>query len=755
MKVLTPLFLVLLLAGCQGGLRGNEELPTAGIDKDFATAGYRGLTLSVSDSITGSTTIITTATVSVAITGDDFASYWCLSENQVIAPRSAFEVCLGGAGSDRGWFRTRPSAFALSSGLGQKQIHLFIAGRKGRLNTSGAVAEIELTGEIITPTPTPPPPATPVPNNYLGCYVDDANRALPILLSSQDATIESCVAAARAQGLAYAGLQYGGYCFGGNALGYSLTTEGECNMVCTANSNQICGGPYRNSIYSTGLNPPPPTPAPTPIPTATPTPVPTATPTPIPVATPAPGAGISYYPLEILNIKPVGTPPMGMDSGSRLYRAHPGLTYNIKAAVIGGAFPYTFALSNAPVGMTINASTGEINWTNPQASANPTLTIRDTNGNQITTSWPITVTTSGFRFIDSVNGSDGNTGTLASPYRTVARAKAASAGNEIWYFRAGVHLAASTFGAQINPGTSRYYSTFNQSSSVIWLGYPGEMPILDFEYNGNAAPGQFFPSVSPSGNTVYMYNLELRNTQHFFFITGGGGQGATYRRLKMHNQGHGWIESGSNTSFLMFEHSDPQSYGATIQDCEFYDGGLGIKHYDVFKTLTADNTFHALGGGIEEKAGVTRFTIRNNNFYDIGQTSALEWAISGNMNGATYPISGEVAFNLVRMNDLTDEAYNFNWFSNANVIHAYRNTFVGRVTAISVDSADGPFTLSNNVIVNNDAGSNHVYFDAVTDISRIIFSNNLTGFPTDGIVDSSGRLTTGYSQYRGIRGYER
>ena len=46
---------------------------------------------------------------------------------------------------------------------------------------------------------------------YGGCYSDAANRALPVVLSQSDATRKSCVAAARARGLLYAGLQYGGH----------------------------------------------------------------------------------------------------------------------------------------------------------------------------------------------------------------------------------------------------------------------------------------------------------------------------------------------------------------------------------------------------------------------------------------------------------------------------------------------------------------------------------------------------------------
>lgn len=84
---------------------------------------------------------------------------------------------------------------------------------------------------------------------YQGCYTDDGNRALDAFLGYNH-TVESCVAAARAAGFAYAGLQYYGQCFGGNDLGYQRVADGECNTACVANPNQTCGGGWRNSIYA-------------------------------------------------------------------------------------------------------------------------------------------------------------------------------------------------------------------------------------------------------------------------------------------------------------------------------------------------------------------------------------------------------------------------------------------------------------------------------------------------------------------------
>jgi hypothetical protein len=100
----------------------------------------------------------------------------------------------------------------------------------------------------ITPLPQPPAPA------YLGCYEDDANRNLPvIIMSSSIGTLETCVAAARARRLKYAGMQFQGQCYAGNTLppADKKKNDNDCQMPCIANPCEKCGGVWRNAIYDT------------------------------------------------------------------------------------------------------------------------------------------------------------------------------------------------------------------------------------------------------------------------------------------------------------------------------------------------------------------------------------------------------------------------------------------------------------------------------------------------------------------------
>jgi endonuclease/exonuclease/phosphatase family metal-dependent hydrolase len=99
---------------------------------------------------------------------------------------------------------------------------------------------------------------SPAPTGYLGCFTDDAARALPVFLGG-GFDVPRCIEAARTRGLAVAGLQYYGECWGGSAAGYAPAPESECNTACSANPAQMCGGGWRNSIYATNATPPPST----------------------------------------------------------------------------------------------------------------------------------------------------------------------------------------------------------------------------------------------------------------------------------------------------------------------------------------------------------------------------------------------------------------------------------------------------------------------------------------------------------------
>ncbi|KAL4233175.1 hypothetical protein ACF0H5_007859 [Mactra antiquata] len=63
-------------------------------------------------------------------------------------------------------------------------------------------------------------------------------------------TNELCQLTCYERGFVYAGTQYRTFCFCGNSYNTLETPiESHCNMACSGNSSQICGGGYRNSIF--------------------------------------------------------------------------------------------------------------------------------------------------------------------------------------------------------------------------------------------------------------------------------------------------------------------------------------------------------------------------------------------------------------------------------------------------------------------------------------------------------------------------
>ena len=55
------------------------------------------------------------------------------------------------------------------------------------------------------------------------------------------------------QGFKYAGVQNSNMCWCGMTYGYyGSAPEDECNKNCKGNSEQKCGGNYRNSVYELG-----------------------------------------------------------------------------------------------------------------------------------------------------------------------------------------------------------------------------------------------------------------------------------------------------------------------------------------------------------------------------------------------------------------------------------------------------------------------------------------------------------------------
>jgi len=103
----------------------------------------------------------------------------------------------------------------------------------------------------------PSPSSQPVRGKHLGCFGDNRS-ADPAgtngrdlngrAFSAPDMTVEKCVSACAANvDFKYAGVQYGSWCFCGTKHGGYGT--GTCNMPCSGNKQQTCGGVWANDVY--------------------------------------------------------------------------------------------------------------------------------------------------------------------------------------------------------------------------------------------------------------------------------------------------------------------------------------------------------------------------------------------------------------------------------------------------------------------------------------------------------------------------
>ena len=113
-----------------------------------------------------------------------------------------------------------------------------------------------------TPAPTPTGPITVqkgVGFSYLGCYSDSVNsRALSGLINPGVASqndVEQC--ASECSAFTYFGVEYGAECYCGSAInGGSALVAGStpdvtgCNMVCSGNATEYCGGSNRINVYT-------------------------------------------------------------------------------------------------------------------------------------------------------------------------------------------------------------------------------------------------------------------------------------------------------------------------------------------------------------------------------------------------------------------------------------------------------------------------------------------------------------------------
>jgi hypothetical protein len=441
----------------------------------------------------------------------------------------------------------------------------------------------------------------------------------------------------------------------------------------------------------------------------------------------------AIMPLEIINIKPAGTGSPAIPATNRIFRAYPGIEYNIRAAVIGGVYPYSYSLLNAPSGMTINSRTGEIIWTNPQSNSGAiTLNVVDSENAQASASWTITVTTSGFLFVNS-NYSGTSTGSITQPFKTVLEMleKTTSANrNDIVYIRGGNYTLAQ----YIDSGAVLlgWSSSGSETRPHTWIGYPGE--TVNINANGLIIRSNrvWFDSLNISGWGDVHHGIEVWGSENY----------QTIRRSKL--SGINNTDSANQNQALFYAQGWEVGYYLVIQDNEWTDfrGAGAIGSIYATRKMLIENNYTYDGGypsghyyctPISIKAANSYYTIRGNKIVLPSTATNLELFNGAVPDGGDY---AEFVYNLVVRPSSTDDAivhfypYHF---------HMHRNTFRGRIEFIPSLSA-GPIYFRENVLVGS-----------LIEDTNVTSSNNLTG---SNLFDSSYKLTGSYTQYVGSRGWQ-
>ncbi len=492
--------------------------------------------------------------------------------------------------------------------------------------------------------------------------------------------------------------------------------------------------------------------------------------------------------LQMMRPVAIGTAGTGLDANNRVYRAYQGLTYTIHADARGGRWPYTYSLSNAPSGMTIEAgpctnigptgcTAGTITWVNPQATANNiTVTVRDVNGSEVTGTWSITVSTTacsntgGFCFVDAVNGNDSNNGDSATPYLTLAGLQAARTGHQIVYFRSGTYNTAQQTVGSISCDGGTFQWREDISGPVIWIAYPGESPVINFRSDG----GDPVSCVRMWGANVWIDGLQMDNVGSIGFqFVRSSRYGIVARNITGIDLLDG--QDGENSGYFMWVNSSPTtpSYFDTVQNSLFQtingdgvgtDDGCALKFYNTMSVLVETSRFtDGFGEAVVAlKNEVPDYTVRANVF-----EATVPTGIGGNMNDNTtgFKTGGEIYHNLF-LGSGTGSANGcitlvVSRITSVAETWVYRNTCLGDMNISNLVTADGPYHFNDNVILNSRAASGSCPAKyacySVTDYTRFVDNaDNVKGLNDGTVANATTGELVGASRttYLGVAGFE-
>lgn len=459
----------------------------------------------------------------------------------------------------------------------------------------------------------------------------------------------------------------------------------------------------------------------------------------------------AFIPLEIMH------PQAGVTSPYT--RAYPGIAWERPVVVLGGSWPYKCELVQAPSGMTVGEtididafnSTGLIgqtysvlSWANPTTSGSPhtvELLVTDQEGNTDSVTWSLTVTTTGFVFVDAATGNNGNAGTLASPKANLsgvygANKAAVSFNGQHCYIRAG------TYEHDILPIESGTRVTWTSNKPYSFEAYPGETVEIDcanahwnMETPGDLSfIGLRFTGLNSNGGYKYLQwgagtDRVLVYDNYFGPATGGA--------------------AGSNSAIMFVANGTTTTDSAVIRN-EF-DDPTNIALVETYASdgfvIEGNTATNYSGNGFYPKILNTNFSIRANREV-TGCTGYLVVIDTYDDNG---PI--EITYNLSIVGSGDEHIQVGREANNAVDVFIARNTLISG--SVNMDNAVGPCVFSNNVRQRDTTDADGITYTASGNEATV------TGTGTDLVATSgianatTGRLTGTYATDNlGTDGYE-
>jgi len=471
----------------------------------------------------------------------------------------------------------------------------------------------------------------------------------------------------------------------------------------------------------------------------------------------------------------LAAPRAGLTTANRYYKAYPGLLYRVPVVVLGGAYPYQYTLTSAPAGMTVGQQYGDtdygiINWPNPTAgTSSVTVQVTDQAGAVAKVTYSVTVTTSGFIFVDSAKGhhSSANggtgTGTLANPFLTMddfysgtvggaasfssRKSDNTYAGNFV-YYRAGTYSTGTMGTEGADNGSRSPFIAGNKPK--VHLAYPGETANIDVSnaaiifYSDSAGNyymgGLTFTGLGPNGdNKAWEWDSGVNDIGSFEStyvasgVSSGGGSNASLMMSR---------NNGSYSNYVFMSHN-------TVSASNGYDLFLG---YATNKFVAENNTLNNINGnGFYAKINNANWSIRANT------------GLQGN-TGPLYDIDGystsnniEIAWNNFKS---AGDGANMGLTPTTAIgnVWQYRNTWqVGQhyIANMTVQN----LTVANDVMTfTGTSASTHGWY-----YEKVVATPSVTGKFTGeecvvrgtGCVDATGKLTgTARTNYLGLRGFE-